>query len=101
MNSICLLLTLIALALQPAATGPPARGADAVDPKSALRVMTFNIRYGTADDGENRWELRKDLLIRTIRAADPDVLGVQEALASQVDELREAFPAYDFVGVGR
>ena len=63
--------------------------------------MTFNIRYGTADDGDNRWERRKGLLVRTITAFDPDVLGVQEALASQVDELREALGGYEFVGVGR
>ena len=24
-----------------------------------LRVMSFNIRYGTADDGENHWNQRK------------------------------------------
>lgn len=40
-----------------------------------IRVMTFNIRYGTAKDGENHWDLRKDFLIETIRAFGPDLLG--------------------------
>jgi mRNA deadenylase 3'-5' endonuclease subunit Ccr4 len=40
--------------------------------------MTFNIRYGLADDGENRWENRKSLVIERIRAFDPDLLGLQE-----------------------
>ncbi|HEV3486111.1 MAG TPA: hypothetical protein VG106_11935, partial [Vicinamibacterales bacterium] len=37
-----------------------------------LTVMTFNIRYGTAADGEDRWEKRRDLLFATIEAFKPD-----------------------------
>jgi endonuclease/exonuclease/phosphatase family metal-dependent hydrolase len=66
-----------------------------------LRVMTFNIRFGTADDGENSWPKRKELLFATIRRFDPDVLGVQEALKFQIDEIKAALDAYDHVGVGR
>jgi endonuclease/exonuclease/phosphatase family metal-dependent hydrolase len=66
-----------------------------------LRVMSFNIRYGTADDGENRWELRRDLLVRVVRDFDPDILGVQEALAFQLDEVRAALGGYAQAGVGR
>jgi endonuclease/exonuclease/phosphatase family metal-dependent hydrolase len=66
-----------------------------------VRVMTFNIRYGTAPDGENRWEMRRDLVLDTVRANSPDVLGLQEVLSSQAQELRAAFPEYEFVGVGR
>lgn len=68
---------------------------------SVLNVMTFNIRYGTADDGENRWEKRRGLLLDVIRANDPDIIGLQEALRFQIDEIRAAFPAYAEVGVGR
>jgi endonuclease/exonuclease/phosphatase family metal-dependent hydrolase len=66
-----------------------------------ITVMTFNIRYGTADDGANAWELRRGLLIATIHEAHPDILGLQEALRGQLDELGEAFPEYREVGVGR
>ena len=66
-----------------------------------LRVMCFNVRYGTADDGTNRWEHRGGLAVRTIRRFDPDLLGVQEALRFQADELRAALPDYGFVGAGR
>jgi endonuclease/exonuclease/phosphatase family metal-dependent hydrolase len=66
-----------------------------------LRVMGFNIRYATAADGENRWERRRDLVINTIRGFDPDVLGVQECLASQAAFLRKQMSGYDLVGVGR
>ncbi|HEY7090331.1 MAG TPA: endonuclease/exonuclease/phosphatase family protein [Tepidisphaeraceae bacterium] len=66
-----------------------------------LRVMTFNIRYGTAKDGENDWSHRREILFRAIERNDPDLLGTQEALAMQVKQLKERFPGYGFVGVGR
>jgi endonuclease/exonuclease/phosphatase family metal-dependent hydrolase len=66
-----------------------------------LRVMSFNIRYGTAGDGENRWEKRRDFLVETIRRFDPDLLGTQETLAFQADFLSAQLPGYTRVGVGR
>ncbi len=66
-----------------------------------LRVMSFNLRYGTANDGDNSWPLRRELLFRVIRDYGPDVLGSQEVLRFQLDELREALPPYGEVGVGR
>ena len=66
-----------------------------------LTVMTFNVRYGTAQDGDNRWNSRRDLLFDVIRAQDADILGLQEALDFQVDEIVAAVPAYAVVGVGR
>jgi endonuclease/exonuclease/phosphatase family metal-dependent hydrolase len=66
-----------------------------------IRVMTFNIRYGTAKDGENHWDLRKDFLIETIRAFGPDLLGTQETLGFQRDYLAQNLPEYATLGVGR
>ncbi|HYO24461.1 MAG TPA: endonuclease/exonuclease/phosphatase family protein [Lacipirellulaceae bacterium] len=66
-----------------------------------VRVMTFNIRYNTPADGDNRWDARRDLAIKTIADYRPDVLGVQEALRDQVDALTLALPGYACVGVGR
>jgi len=63
--------------------------------------MTFNIRYGTANDGENHWEKRKDFLIDSIKAFDPDLLGTQETLGFQRDYLAEKLKQYDVLGVGR
>jgi endonuclease/exonuclease/phosphatase family metal-dependent hydrolase len=73
-----------------------ALGADEV-----LRAMTFNIRYGTAGDGQNAWDNRKELLLETIRKADPDLLGTQEVLAMQADFLVENLKDYTLVGMGR
>ena len=66
-----------------------------------LRVMSFNIRYGTANDGENRWENRRDFLIDTIKAFNPDLLGTQETLAFQRDFIAEKLADYEVFGVGR
>ena len=66
-----------------------------------LRVMSFNIRYGTADDGDNSWPLRRELVFGVIEEYAPDVLGIQEALRFQLDELHDALAGYAEVGVGR
>lgn len=63
--------------------------------------MSFNIRYGTAPDGNHVWALRRPVLMKVIRDFDPHVLGVQEALRFQLDELNAAFADFDEVGVGR
>ena len=69
--------------------------------QSAVRVLSFNIRYGTANDGAHRWDARRDAVIGTIRDHAPHVLGVQEALRFQLDELASALPGYRELGVGR
>lgn len=66
-----------------------------------LKVMTFNIRYGTANDGDNSWQFRKDNVVQTIQAFKPDLLGLQEALRFQIDELLMQMSGYASIGVGR
>ena len=63
--------------------------------------MTFNVRYATANDGENRWANRKALMFDVIRDANADLIGLQEALDAQLGEIVAASPAYGVVGVGR
>jgi endonuclease/exonuclease/phosphatase family metal-dependent hydrolase len=69
--------------------------------RDTVRVMSFNIRYGTAADGVNSWPLRQELLRQTITAFAPDLLGVQECLSGQAEQLRATLPGYRFHGVGR
>ncbi len=66
-----------------------------------LKVMTFNIRYGTADDGDNSWQFRKENVVKTINNFNPDLFGLQEALQIQIDELLKQMPEYACLGVGR
>ncbi|MBX3441420.1 MAG: endonuclease/exonuclease/phosphatase family protein [Planctomyces sp.] len=74
--------------------------AGAADPRP-IRVMSFNIRYGTANDGDDHWTKRREFLFDTIRAFDPDLLGTQETQSSQRDELQAAFESHAAIGVGR
>jgi endonuclease/exonuclease/phosphatase family metal-dependent hydrolase len=66
-----------------------------------LRVMSFNIRFGTADDEQNSWQHRREFVIDTIRAFDPDILGTQETLGFQRDYLAAQLSDYEVLGVGR
>ncbi len=68
---------------------------------SEVRVMSYNIRYGTANDGENHWEKRKEFLVATIKAFAPDLLGTQETLGFQRDYLAQNLADYEVLGVGR
>ena len=44
-----------------------------------LTAMSFNIRNGRANDGDNRWSNRRPLVAEVIRGYAPDVVGLQEA----------------------
>lgn len=63
--------------------------------------MTYNIRYGTANDGDDSWQYRKDNLARELAFYEPDFIGVQEALHAQLEYLVEMLPQYSYIGVGR
>jgi endonuclease/exonuclease/phosphatase family metal-dependent hydrolase len=54
--------------------------------------MTFNIRYGDAEDGKHHWRHRKGLTLETIRAHDPDLLGLQEPTREQWDWIAAGLP---------
>jgi endonuclease/exonuclease/phosphatase family metal-dependent hydrolase len=67
----------------------------------SVRVASFNIRFNNPDDGENAWPHRRDWVGEMIREQDPDVLGLQEVLKSQIDDLQQRLPNYRWYGVGR
>ena len=69
--------------------------------REPLQVMSFNIRYGIAKDGDNHWSVRREILFDVIREREADLVGLQEALAFQIDEIQAAVPGYAAVGVGR
>ncbi|MBQ6253223.1 MAG: endonuclease/exonuclease/phosphatase family protein [Bacteroidales bacterium] len=66
-----------------------------------LPVMSFNVRYGTARDGDNVWENRRDAACAMILDQRPAVFGVQEALDFQLAYIEGNCPGYKCVGVGR
>ena len=65
-----------------------------------LKVMSYNIRLGSADDKTNSWALRYTATEEMLKDQAPDVFGVQEALEYQVRYIEEIC-GYESVGVGR
>jgi endonuclease/exonuclease/phosphatase family metal-dependent hydrolase len=80
---------------------PAERQVQAAAQPAPLTVMSFNIRYGTANDGDNHWLKRREQLFALLRDQQADVVGLQEALHGQIEEILRAVPGYDYVGVGR
>ena len=68
---------------------------------ATIRVMTFNIRYDEPRDGINAWANRKRRVADVIRFHKADLIGVQEALRSQLHDLESLVPDIAWCGVGR
>jgi len=69
--------------------------------ENALRVMTFNLRQSGANDGVNAWPHRKGKAAAEVLFHQVHLLGVQEALRDQMEDLQAALPQYKWAGVGR
>ena len=67
----------------------------------SLKVMTYNIRYDNPGDSINAWPNRIEKVSSLIRKYDPDIIGVQEALHHQLEDLIRVLPDYSYTGVGR
>ena len=71
----------------------------------ALTILTQNIRYhggGTRPGEPDHWGDRAPVLTDLLAAADADVVGVQEVLASQIPVLDEALArTHQRLGIGR
>lgn len=66
-----------------------------------LNVMSFNIRYDNPDDSLNNWQYRKDVAAKTIKSQNADIVGTQEVLVNQLNDLKSRLPEYNAIGVGR
>lgn len=72
--------------------------ADPVIPGPKIKVMTFNIRVGTANDGADSWDNRKQLVYTVFENQDADFIGVQEALKFQVVAIDNNVDGYKRIG---
>lgn len=68
---------------------------------TSVRIMTTNIRYANPNDGVNIWDNRKDWLCDNIKFMDVDMLGGQEVIHAQLQDMIQRLPNYAHVGVGR
>ena len=72
-----------------------------VSEQARVNVMSYNIRYDNPEDGMNNWQYRKDRAATAIRFYDVDILGTQEVLHNQLEDLKQRLPEYGVIGVGR
>lgn len=71
--------------------------------ENQFRIMTYNIRYAgdEKNDGVNAWSKRKELVASMISFNHADIVGVQEALLHQLNDLTDLLEGYSWFGVGR
>lgn len=69
--------------------------------KVKVRWATFNIRLDTPVDSLNRWGYRMERAAQFIKDAQLDVVGTQEVLHSQFEDLKRMLPEFEGVGVAR
>ena len=91
-------LFLLFLPLFAASCGQVKQQASAPEP---VNVMSFNIRYDNPEDSLDNWQYRKDRAANAIRFYDVDILGTQEVLHNQLEDLKQRLPEYGVIGVGR
>ena len=66
-----------------------------------LEILSYNIRYDNPEDGKNQWKFRKETLMGYFLKNTPDVVGMQEVLHNQLNDLTSTLEDYAYVGVGR
>ena len=65
-----------------------------------FNAATYNLRLNIASDGADAWPQRRDAVRALIRYHEIDLLGTQEGLIDQIEDLA-AMPGFAYVGVGR
>ena len=60
--------------------------------KITVNWATFNIRYDNPADSLNNWEYRKDTVAAFIKANQLDIVGMQEVLHNQLEDLKQRLP---------
>ena len=68
-----------------------------------LTVCTYNVRYKNQNDTDagNGWNTRRTYLINFVNFQQPDLLGVQEAVNAQMNDMASGLTGYGRIGVGR
>ena len=69
--------------------------------KVNVRWATFNMRLDTPADSLNNWKYRKERVAQYIQDMKLDVVGTQEVLQNQFNDLKSLLPDFEGVGVAR
>lgn len=102
MMAMTVVLTLVGwFASSPSSFAQSEKESESKEAADSVRVMSFNIRFGLAKDGNNSWPNRDRLVVDTINESYPDLLGVQEAMPFQIQFLKENLKDRSYVGSSR
>lgn len=66
--------------------------------KTLMTIMTMNLRFGLAQDGENGWQHRKSLVAELLKKYRSDFLGFQEVNHFQAEFLTRTLDGYKVIG---
>lgn len=66
-----------------------------------MKIASYNIRYANPKDSGNLWQDRKTHVVNLIRYHQFEIIGVQEALRMQLDDLKILMPEFSWYGIGR
>ncbi len=71
--------------------------------KLPLKIATYNIRYENHNDAKagNAWKNRLPVIADFLICESPDVVGMQEVLEGQFEDLKTQLPTYTAYGIGR
>jgi len=69
--------------------------------QSVVKLMSYNIRYDNATSNASPWTERHKALASQINRFDADIVGMQEVLEHQREQLLSDLPGYASIGVGR
>ena len=65
------------------------------------KAISYNIRYDGHSDLAPDWSQRKAAIFAQLQNERPTIIGFQEVLKNQRDDLHKALPTFAVVGVGR
>jgi endonuclease/exonuclease/phosphatase family metal-dependent hydrolase len=66
-----------------------------------ITIGTFNLRFDNPKDTANLWVNRSPIVASLIRFHQFDILGTQEGLYNQLEDISRQLPEYQRYGLGR
>ncbi len=69
--------------------------------QSRLNLMSYNIRYDITTSNASPWNERHKAISSQINRFDVDIVGMQEVLVHQKEQMLLDLPGYESIGVGR
>ncbi len=71
--------------------------------QSSFTVGQFNMRYDSSKDKERGegWDVRSQKIFDMVNYEGWDIIGAQELLHNQMNDLMKGLDGYDYIGVGR